>query len=258
MKITKIETIRVEEFPRVIWVQIYTDKKGVVGLGETWYAATTVQAAIHDHFGPILIGRDPRAVERHWADMFALSDHAGFGGAEMRAISAIDMALWDIKGQDAGLPVYELLGGAVRKKIRVYATGAPYEGCGDLARELRDEGIAAMKMGPTIPLALISDGQFLAPKDLDRALKPIRDVRDAVGMDVQIANDGHGKWNLPCATPGESFIDAWGDSPQRSREMQQEVDEEHARRLQGTVIPKTSAYEATPRKPALRGARKRA
>lgn len=423
MKITKIETIRVEEFPSVIWVQIYTDKKGVVGLGETWYAATTVQAAIHDHFGPILIGRDPRAVERHWADMFALSDHAGFGGAEMRAISAIDMALWDIKGQDAGLPVYELLGGAVRKKIRVYATGAPYEGCGDLARELRDEGIAAMKMGPTIPLALISDGQFLAPKDLDRALKPIRDVRDAVGMDVQIANDGHGKWNLPCAiricqameqydmmwqedlmplmnwealkrlqdstkspvciseriltrwqhrlfiesgaarvvmpdliwaggisetykigvlasahqvpfaphdatgpvnifacaqicmcspnamilehvrsfhrdwygrfvdpnldirdgfmhapqrpgigtrlrpevrerpdaivqvsdTPGESFIDAWGDAPERSREMQREVDEEHARRLQGTIIPKTSAYEPAPRKRARKG-----
>jgi L-alanine-DL-glutamate epimerase-like enolase superfamily enzyme len=420
VKVTKIETIRVGEFPSLIWVQVHTDKRGVVGLGETWYAASTVQAAIHDHFGPLLIGRDPRAVERHWMDMFALSDHAGYGGAEMRAISALDMALWDIRGQAAGLPVYQMLGGTVRDKIRVYATGAPYDKCGDLAKELRDEGITAMKMGPTIPLALATDGQFLTPKDLDRALKPIRDVRDAVGMDVQIANDGHGKWNLPCAvriaqamepydmmwqedlmplmnwealqrlqestktpvciserlltrwqhrqfiesgaarivmpdliwaggisetykigvlasahqvpfaphdatgpvnifacaqvcmcspnamilehvrsfhrgwygrfvdpnldirdgfmhapqrpgigtrlrpevrerpdaivqvsdTPGDSLIDAWGDAPQRSREMQRFLDEEHARRLQGTVIPKTLAFEATPRRPA--------
>lgn len=420
MKITKIETIRVNEYPGIIWVQIYTDKKGVVGLGETWYAASTVQAAIHDLFGPLLIGRDPRAVERHWSDMFRLSDHAGYGGAEMRAISAIDMALWDIKGQDAGLPIYEMLGGAVRKKVHVYATGAPYEGCGELAKELLGEGITAMKMGPTIPLALASDGQFLSPKDIDRALKPIRDVRAAVGMDIQIANDGHGKWNLPVAiriaqamepfeimwqedlmpllnweslrqlqestrtpvciserlltrwqhrlfieggsarvvmpdliwtggisetykiavlasahqvpvaphdatgpvnifacaqicmcapnamimehvrpfyrgwygqfvdpnldirdgflhapqrpgigtrlrpevrerpdaivqvsdTPGESLIDAWGDSPQRSKEMQKELDQEHLRRLNGTVLPKTSAYEPVRRKAA--------
>ncbi|MBI4306566.1 MAG: mandelate racemase/muconate lactonizing enzyme family protein [Chloroflexi bacterium] len=199
MKITKIETIRVKEFPGIIWVQVYTDRRGLVGLGETWYAASTVQAAIHDHFGPLLIGRDPRHVERHWSDMFRLSDHAGYGGAEMRAISALDMALWDIKGQDVGLPVYELLGGAVRTRIPVYSTGAPFEGCGELAKELLGEGITAMKMGPTIPLALASDGQFLSPKDLDRALKPIRDVRDAVGMDMQIANDGHGKWCLPVA-----------------------------------------------------------
>lgn len=198
MKISRIETIRVGEFPQIIWVQVHTDT-GLVGLGETYYASSTVDAAVHDHFGPVLIGRDPFAIERHWQTMFALSDHAGYGGAEMRAISALDMALWDIKGQALGVPVYELLGGAYRHKIRVYATGAPYEGCGELARELLDEGITAIKMGPTISLALESNGQYLSPKDLDWALQPIRDVRDAVGMEMQIANDGHGKWNLPCA-----------------------------------------------------------
>ena len=198
MKITHIETIRVGEMPQIIWVQVHTDE-GIVGLGETWYAASTVQAAVHDHFGPLLIGRDPFAIERHWTDMFQLSDHAGYGGAEMRAISALDMALWDIKGQAADLPVYELLGGAARRKIRVYATSMPYEGAGEEARRLLDEGITAMKGGPTIPLAVVSDGQFLSPKDLDRALKPIRDIRDAVGMDMQIANDAHGKWTLPVA-----------------------------------------------------------
>ena len=204
MKITRIETIHITSHPEnpwiehLLWVQVYTDT-GLVGLGETFYAPTVVQAAVHDHFGPLLIGRDPCAVERHWEAMFRLSDHAGYGGAEMRAISALDMALWDIKGQAAGVPVYELLGGAVRQRIRVYATGMPWVGAGDAARELLDEGITAMKGGPTIPLAMVNDGQHLSPADLERSLQPIRDIRDAVGLDMQIANDGHGKWNLPTA-----------------------------------------------------------
>jgi galactonate dehydratase len=198
MRITQIETIRIKEQPRIIWVQVHTDA-GIVGLGETFYAPSVVQAAVHDHFGPLLIGRDPFEVERHWEAMFRLSDHAGYGGAEMRAISALDMALWDIKGQAAQLPVYEFLGGAVRRRIRVYATAMPYEGAAEAAKRLLDEGITAMKGGPTIPLAQASDGQYLHPRDLDRALKPIREIRDAVGMEMQIANDGHGKWTLPVA-----------------------------------------------------------
>jgi len=198
VKITQIETIRVKAHPQVIWVQVHTDA-GIVGLGESWYAPTVIQAAIHDWFGPLLIGRDPFAIERHWEAMFRLSDHAGFGGAEMRAISALDMALWDIKGQAVDLPVYELLGGGVRKKVRLYATDMPFEGAGERAKQLLDEGITAMKGGPTITLAQASDGQFLSPADLDRALKPIRDIRDAVGMEMQIANDAHGKWTLPVA-----------------------------------------------------------
>ncbi len=198
MEITRIETIRVNEHPRNIWVQVHTDS-GIVGLGETFYAPSVVQAAIHDYFGPLLIGRDPFEIERHWEAMFRLSDHAGYGGAEMRAISALDMALWDIKGQAVELPIYELLGGAVRRRIRVYATGMPYHQAGEAARQLLDEGITAMKGGPTVPLAIASDGQFLSPQDLDRALQPIRDIRDAVGMEMQIANDGHGKWTLPVA-----------------------------------------------------------
>ncbi|MEX0760836.1 MAG: mandelate racemase/muconate lactonizing enzyme family protein [Dehalococcoidia bacterium] len=208
MKISQIETIRVEEFPQIIWVQVYTDT-GLVGLGETWYAPSVVEAAIHDWFGPLLTGRDPMAVERHWFDMFRFSDHAGYGGAEQRAISALDIALWDIRGKAAGLPVYEMLGGAVRKKIRVYNTcgsygdiddgGRVYSNAGDLAKELLDEGMVAMKTGPTIALGLETDGQHLSPQDLDLALKPFRQVRDAVGNNMQIANDGYCWWTLPAA-----------------------------------------------------------
>ena len=206
MKIKQIETVRIGDTPNgfkspisdIIWVRIHTDN-GLIGLGETFYASKTVESAIHDHFARLIVKRDPFAIERHWLNMFRLSDHAGYGGAEMRAISAIDMALWDIKGQSAGVPIYELLGGAFRKRIRVYATGAPFDGAGELAKELIDDGIIAIKMGPTIPVATPSEGQYLSQKDLDYVLKPFRDVRDAVGNKIMIANDGHGKWSLPVA-----------------------------------------------------------
>lgn len=208
MIITRIETVRVGEFPDLIWVQVHTDS-GIVGLGETWYAASGVQALVHDHFGPLLIGRDPADVEAHWTEMFRLSDHAGYGGAEMRAVSALDTALWDIKGKSARMPVYALLGGPVRVQVPVYNTCGVYgeiedghnvfRDAGRLAKELLDEGVRAMKMSPTDFMALESSGQLLDPVDLERALGPVRRIRDAVGMDIQVANDGHAKWNLPNA-----------------------------------------------------------
>lgn len=208
MKITQIETIRVAEFPDLIFVQVHTDG-GIVGLGETWYAASTVEAAIHDHFGPLLIGRDPADIEAHWQTMFRLSDHAGYGGAELRAISALDVALWDIKGQALKMPVFELIGGGTRHRIRVYNTLGVYGDITDghdvwrtpvtVAKSLLDEGISGMKFSPTDFIARQSDGNLLFKKDLDRALRPFREIRDALGMEMQIANDGHAKWNLATA-----------------------------------------------------------
>ena len=121
MIISQIETIRVAQFPDLIFVQVHTDT-GLIGLGETWYAAATVESAIHDHFGPLVVGRDPFEIERHWQTMFRLSDHAGYGGAELRAISAIDIALWDIKGQSLNMPIFEIIGGGTRNRIKVYNT----------------------------------------------------------------------------------------------------------------------------------------
>jgi L-alanine-DL-glutamate epimerase-like enolase superfamily enzyme len=208
MKITKLETIRVQEFPSIIWVQVYTDE-GFVGLGETWYAPQTVEAAVHELFSPILVGRDPLAIEKHWYDMFRLSDHFGYGGAETRAISAIDTALWDIAGQAAKQPIYNMLGGACRDRIRIYNTGHTLSDKQDgptffddpvgHAKGLLAEGITAMKCSPTDFLAEASQGQFLSSHDLDRALEPIRKIREAVGNTIAIANDGHARWNLPNA-----------------------------------------------------------
>ena len=208
MKITQIETIRVGQFPDLIFVQVHTDG-GIVGLGETWYAASTVEAAIHDHFGPLLIGRDAADIEAHWQAMFRLSDHAGYGGAELRAISALDVALWDIKGQALKMPVFELIGGGTRHRIRVYNTLGVYGDITDghdvwrtpvtVAKSLLDEGISGMKFSPTDFIARNSDGNLLLNKDLDRALRPFRDIREVLGMDIQVANDGHAKWNLATA-----------------------------------------------------------
>jgi galactonate dehydratase len=229
VRITRIETIQLREHPRLLWVHVHTDA-GIVGLGETYYAPSVVAAAVHDYFGPLLIGRDPAAIELHWEAMFRMSDHAGFGGAEMRAISALDMALWDVKGQALGVPVYELLGGAVRKRVPVYATGMPYDGAAELARRLLDEGIRAIKGGPTIPLALASGGQYLSPRDLDRALKPIREIRDAVGMEIEIANDAHAKWNLPIAIRIAQAMEPY--EPMWQEDLTPSLNPEAMRRLQ--------------------------
>jgi len=208
MIISKLETIRVGQFPDLIFVRIHTDT-GLIGLGETWYGASTVESAVHDHFGPLLIGRDPHEIERHWQSMFRLSDHAGYGGAELRAISAIDVALWDIKGQDLELPIYELLGGGTRHKVRLYNTLGVYGDITDgydvwtkpveVAQKLLDEGITGMKMSPTDFIARESDGQLLFKEDLEWALRPLREIRDKLGMEIEVANDAHAKWNLPNA-----------------------------------------------------------
>jgi len=208
MIISKIETIRVGQFPDLIFVQIHTDT-GLIGLGETWYGASTVESAIHDHFGPLLIGRDPAEIERHWQTMFRLSDHAGYGGAEIRAISALDVALWDIKGQALQMPIFEIIGGGTRHRVKVYNTLGVY---GDItegydvwsdpvgvAQRLLDQGITGMKMSPTDFIARESDGQVLFKDDLDWALRPLREIRDKLGMEIEVANDAHAKWNLPNA-----------------------------------------------------------
>ena len=124
MKVTKIETIRTTEFPNILWVQVHTDE-GLVGLGESFYGPAAAEAHIHQLIAPKLIGADPRNIEKAQADLIG---YVGFVGAsaEMRGRSAIDIALWDILGQAAGMPICDVLGGRVRDDIRVYNTCAGY------------------------------------------------------------------------------------------------------------------------------------
>ena len=189
MKIARIETIRVAEQPQVIWVQVHTDT-GLVGLGETYYAPTVVQAAVHDFFGPLLIGRDPFEIERHWEAMFRLSDHAGFGGGEMRAISALDMALWDIKGKSFGQPIYRLLGGASPDSVAAYTTFGfnvySKEELVALAQEMVRSG-----HGPLKYQSVAANRGWDVSVDVER----IRAVREAIGDQPRLIIDCNGKFD---------------------------------------------------------------
>jgi D-galactarolactone cycloisomerase len=119
MRITRLETIRLGRHPHSLWLRIHTDD-GLIGLGETSYAPRAVSALIHDQLAPLLLGQSPLDIERHWHTMFAAVNSFGYGGAETRAISAVDIALWDILGKDAGMPCHALMGGAARREIPLY------------------------------------------------------------------------------------------------------------------------------------------
>ena len=115
MKITDVKTIFVD---RYLFVQVYTDE-GIVGLGESgaWGYLEPSAAAV-EKFKTYLIGQDPLRIEHHWQYLYRWTHFRG--AAIMGAISAIDIALWDIAGKHFGVPAYQLLGGKVRDKVRVY------------------------------------------------------------------------------------------------------------------------------------------
>ena len=230
MKITNVETVRLGEFPNIIWVRIHTDE-GLTGLGETFMGAAAVEAYIHEWVGPKLIGKDPLAIESRNRDITGYLGWRG-SGAETRGNSAVDIALGDIFGKAANMPVYTALGGKSRDDIRIYNTCAgyqyvrsttnqssanwgidaakksagPYEDlegflnrAGELAESLLSEGITGMKIWPFDPAAEKSHGQYISNADLDLALEPFRKIRDAVGQKMDIMVEFHSLWRLPMA-----------------------------------------------------------
>jgi L-alanine-DL-glutamate epimerase-like enolase superfamily enzyme len=124
MKVTSVETIRLDNQPNIMWARVHTDE-GVTGLGETFFGTQSAEAHIHQTIAPYLIAQDPRNIERHQAH---LTGYVGFigSGAETRGRSAIDLALWDLFAKSVNLPLCDALGGRVRDSIRVYNTCAGY------------------------------------------------------------------------------------------------------------------------------------
>lgn len=209
MRITKVETLRLSRGITVhagpiqwLWVRLHTDT-GLIGLGETYPHPEAEEAVVHANLAPRLLNEDPSRIDALWASMFDAISFAGWAGAEMRAISAVDMALWDLAGKAAGLPVYQLLGGATRDRIRTYNTcydhfsflTQPVE----LAASLLDQGISAMKIWPMDPIAKQTRGHSLTAEQLRQGLEPLRLIKKEFGDKMDVAMEFHGYWNLPCA-----------------------------------------------------------
>ncbi len=229
MKITALETIQLREYPNLLWVQLHTDA-GIVGLGESFRGADAVAGQLHGLVAPYLLGKDPLHIERHSHAL--LNTMLGFAstGAEIRAASAVDIALWDIFGQATGQPIHQLLGGLSHDKIRVYNTcaGNTYNNRHAIKREidpdgnerpsgryddqvafvatpaelaisLLEEGYPAMKIWPFDVFAGRSNGAYISPADLRKGLEPFEKIRAAVGDKIDIMCEFHSMWNLPVA-----------------------------------------------------------
>ncbi len=245
MKITKLETIRLLEFPNILWVRVHGED-GLYGLGETFMAAASVEAFLHEIVAPRILGVDAHAIDLIASKLYG---YLGFrsSGVETRAASAVDIALWDLWGKATNQPVVQLLGGRTRERIRTYNTCAGYQyirdtrlqqvenwGLGnnagpyedlegflhradEVALSLLEQGITGMKIWPFDPAAEASGGHYISGPDLDRALEPFRKIRGAVGNKMDIMVEFHSMWNLPTAIriarALEPFDTFWHEDP---------------------------------------------
>jgi galactonate dehydratase len=184
IKITKLETFLVQ--PRWLFLKVHTDV-GIVGLGEPIVEgrAETVQTAVKE-IEPYLIGKDARQVVHHWQ---AIYRHAFYRGGPVltSALSGIDMALWDIKGKALGVPVYELLGGPTRSKVRLYAAAGT---TADIKKGIA-AGFTAFKTGPRFRRRY--PRYIETPAQVRYAVEQFAALRQEAGDDVDIAIDFHGK-----------------------------------------------------------------
>ena len=233
MRITAVETLRAEVQRNVCLLRLHTDE-GLTGLGETFFSAGATEAYLHDTVAPVLLGACDLLPERAAA---LLAPYVGYqgGGVETRAVGAVDLALWDLLGQRTGRPVVDLLGGAVRPELRIYNTcaGAGYVSTsarqeqgnwglgldgggraaqryedldaflnrpGELAKELRSEGITGMKVWPFDAYAERTGGTSIGDADLARGIAVVEEIRSAVGFDdMDVMVELHGLWNRPAA-----------------------------------------------------------
>ena len=241
--ITAIETVMPSHvMSGLLALRLHTDAgtvngEPVIGHGETYYIPEAVAAVLHDWMAQRLLGADATAIESHWRFLYERMTAFGGVGAELRALSAIDLALWDILGQLCKQPVWKLLGGPVRDAVPVYnSCGGPLYGVrsdanirnkrqdagwpghgdagrpgplednwssmhatGDLAEELLADGFKAMKLWAFDGVYRESGGLRVSKADIERGAAPFRAIRERVGDKMDVMLDGHGFFALPAA-----------------------------------------------------------
>ncbi|MFV0300076.1 MAG: galactonate dehydratase [Paracoccus sp. (in: a-proteobacteria)] len=193
MKITALKTFIVP--PRWLFLKIETDE-GISGWGEPVIEgrALTVEAAVHE-LSDHLIGADPLRIEDHWQVMYRAGFYRG-GPILMSAIAGIDQALWDIKGRAYGQPVHQLLGGPCRDRIGVYSWigGDRPSDVAAAAMSAMERGFTAIKMNGPEELQIVD-----SHAGVDALVARVGAVRDAVGADIGIGVDFHGRVQRPMA-----------------------------------------------------------
>lgn len=208
MKITAIETLQWAEYPRLMIVRVHTDT-GLIGLGETVDKIPGAKGALHGTIAPLVLGQDALDIEGLWRFVMDNIMYHGYAGAETRALSALEVALWDLMGKYYDAPLFHLLGGKTRERIPTYNTcigfGAVQDykawqsqdgaDAGALAKSLLADGIRAMKIWTFDRFSEASFGQYISIKDVEQGLIPIRQIRDAVGDDMEIGVECHFRWN---------------------------------------------------------------
>lgn len=217
MKVTDIKTFVVDCF-RTNWVfvKVLTDE-GIDGVGEATleYKEKALLGAV-DHIRDYLVGKNPLDIEGHWHAIYRDAYWRG-GAVLMSALSAVDMALWDILGKHLSVPIWQLLGGRVNDRVRIYVNGwfagaREPEEFAEKAKKVVARGIRAMKWDPFGKSYLSIDGA-----DLRRAIRCIAAVREAVGDGVDLLIEGHGRFDVPTAIriarELEPFHPMWFEEP---------------------------------------------
>ena len=249
MRIVALETLRPAVQPNVLLVRLHTDE-GLTGLGEAFFGAAAVEAYLHDTAAPVLLDAEDPTPERAARRLAPYVGYQG-GGVETRGNGAVDLALWDLLGKRAGLPLVDLLGGAVRDRVKAYNTcagpgyvaassrqasdnwglagpgaGRPYEDLeaflerpGELAKELWAEGLRGMKVWPFDQAAERTGGTEIPRRDLERGLAVVAAIREAVGPELDLMVELHGLWDRRAAATIlqalAPYRPAWVEDPLR-------------------------------------------
>ena len=209
--ITKIESVRFSEKIKIgggsggdgeaefYWVRLHTNK-GITGVGETYPFANGDLGALKD-YSRLLLGKDPRNIDGIWKVMYHDMSMRNAGGADMRILSAINMAQLDLLGKSVGVPLYRLLGGKTRSRIKVYNTVTDYWAINNMkmgpdtekiVNFLLDRGITGMKIYP-----FSSKDETITSEELENCILWLKQIRQTAGNRMEILIDCWGRFDLP-------------------------------------------------------------
>lgn len=238
---------------QLLLVRIYTDT-GLVGLGEAapyGGPVQSTQAVLEQEIAPLLIGEDPADTERLWHKCYFSHFQHGRGGIFISALSGADIALWDLKGKIAGLPLYKLLGG-FRRQIPVYASGGFYkdgEGIQELVKEadgyaklgMNGVKIKVARTASPFSLRVFNETPDCRMVTLEEDIERVYQVRKALGKDCPLMLDANANWDYPTALAAGKEFDKLGihflEEPLRTD------DYEGSARLAGNLVTKIAGYE---------------